>query len=361
MRVFGITLFCLSVVLFSFAGWDNSSALGEESDLSELAANNESTDGQLSVVQHKVSINPGIKGGVSAVDLSDDGCFAIIQGHGDSKNVQIWDIEKQQKLHSFDNKTGAVLPVAMSPDGSVAAYGRLSSIPVHEVASGKEKHRWDSEAKVDFLYIGVDSISFSPNGETLLAAHGTRVVGWNVSTGQQIIEWIAEKEELTALSNFFDQGKKIATSGEGERGLIKIWDVETGESIQTLTGGPEEKVTSISVSPDGKKLASAKLLNGVQIWDIASGKIVHTIRDAHSWSDMKIHPHGKWLFYCTREGDIIVLDLITNKSLYKLSRHTSEKRSSVTIWSLAITPSGETLISGGDDGTFKVWDLKTLQ
>jgi WD40 repeat protein len=70
----------------------------------------------------------------------------------------------------------------------------------------------------------------------------------------------------------FSSDGKILASGSDDK-TIKLWDVETGKEIRTLTGH-NSYVNSVSFSSDGKTLASGssdgtiKLWNGSNGWDL---------------------------------------------------------------------------------------------
>src|SRR5262249_32861486 len=98
----------------------------------------QATGGSAKVVQPRTSIDCAIEGGTTAVAVADDGKVVITQGYGKAKNVQVWDVKKQQKLHEFDNASGSVLPVAIAPDGKTCAYTTYHAVSLREVGTGKE-------------------------------------------------------------------------------------------------------------------------------------------------------------------------------------------------------------------------------
>ena len=53
--------------------------------------------------------------------------------------------------------------------------------------------------------------------------------------------------------SFSRDGTKVASGSDDE--TVKLWDVTSGECLQTLEGHSDD-VTSVSFSPDGRKVAS---------------------------------------------------------------------------------------------------------
>ena len=68
------------------------------------------------------------------------------------------------------------------------------------------------------------------------------------------------------------------------RGLdntVKLWDVTSGECLQTLEGHSSLCVNSVSFSPDGTKVASGSSDKTVKLWDVTSGECLQTL-EGHS-------------------------------------------------------------------------------
>jgi WD40 repeat protein len=93
---------------------------------------------------------------------------------------------------------------------------------------------------------------------------------------------------------------------------VKVWDLSTGEAIQTLRGHTGD-INGVAVSPDGRWIVSAGDDTTVRLWD------------AKTW-----------------------------KPIHKLRGHTS------SVSSLSFSPDSQRLVSGSWDKTVRVWDLRRL-
>jgi WD40 repeat protein len=308
--------------------------------------------GEAKQITAQATINCDIEGHATAVSLSADGKVLIVQGYGKKDNVQIWDVATQKKLHGFDNQSGSVLPVAMAGDGKTAAYATYNAMAVVDVAGGKE-HRQLRPAAGSMGF--PRGLRFSPDGETIIVAGDKRILGWAWRTGEPRFAWQGDDEEITSLSGFFDGGKKIASGGR--KGAIKIWEVPSGKLLQTLPAVHKDQVLALAVTEDGKTLAASEIYGGIRVWDVAADKVIKAIPTSDVSSRVEcllLLPDGKTLLYEDRSHNVIALDVRADTRRAVLQGHTKD------VWALAVTQDGSMLVSGSDDGTIKVWDLKAM-
>jgi WD40 repeat protein len=182
--------------------------------------------------------------------------------------------------------------------------------------------------------VGVHSVAFGATGERLIATLESpaaydptagRLVVWDWRAGQivptvaaeaglvvasptpdliaVIPHWRAERQELelrdarnaqlvTTLAGtselsdvaFSTDGTQLATAGSD--GEVRIWDVESGRLLQTLSGHPAA-VSSVSFNDDGSQLASIEVEGVVRVWaldvadlaDIARRRLTRGLTD----------------------------------------------------------------------------------
>jgi WD40 repeat protein len=109
-----------------------------------------------------------------------------------------------------------------------------------------------SQAKVD------KSLAQAANEQKAVAK--TSVEGRETLTLKGHADWV------TSVS-FSPDGKRIV-SGSFDR-TVKVWDAQTGEELLTLKGH-SGNVRSVSFSPDGKRIVSGSSDETVKVWDISS-------------------------------------------------------------------------------------------
>ena len=85
---------------------------------------------------------------------------------------------------------------------------------------------------------------------------------FNVDTGkrQQTFSGFANRRNRSVA--FSPDGRIIAAGCDN---IIRLWDVNTGQLIQTIKGHTEE-VWSVTFSPDGKTLASGDRDLSIRLW-----------------------------------------------------------------------------------------------
>src|SRR5207237_2887651 len=82
-----------------------------------------------------------------------------------------------------------------------------------------------------------------------------------------------------AVIAFSPDCKMLASSGS--KNTIRLWQVETGKLITTLTGHSDD-VSSLSFSADGRTLASGSADRTIKLWEVATGTARLTFKNAVS-------------------------------------------------------------------------------
>ncbi|MCX4920003.1 NB-ARC domain-containing protein [Streptomyces sp. NBC_00687] len=234
------------------------------------------------------------------------------------------------------------------------------------------------------------AVAFSPDGTWLATASDVDTVRMcHLATGRTIAILAGHSGRVNSVAVSPD-GTWLATGGHD--GVVRIWDVATGHATATLTGhgGHSGRVNSVAVSPDGTWLATGGHDGVARIWDVAAGQVTATLPE-HSGSgpvnSVAVSPDGTWLATGGHDGVVRIWDVATGHATATLAETPSGSvwRNPVvhrrprgptmppgqaaamgvgtrhTVKSLAISPDGTWLVTGGNYGGVRIWDLATGQ
>lgn len=133
--------------------------------------------------------------------------------------------------------------------------------------------------------------------------------------------------------------------------VIWLWDLATLRDARQLKGHAGT-ILSLSFGPRGTYLLSGSKDQTVRLWDVRTGDEVWR-RDIHSAaSAVAISPDGGTAAAGgVFQGVVWVWQCATGKQIHRFQHNTTEVRA------LAYSPKGALLASGYRDGTIQVWDL----
>jgi sugar lactone lactonase YvrE len=259
---------------------------------------------------------------VFSVAFSPDGKRALC-GSEDAL-VRLWDVETGQQLRVFRGHSHRVLRVAFSPDGKrVLSGGSDLTVRVWDAETGRELRRLEPPARGNPL-------AYSPGGEYGLSeGDDDTLFLWDLQTGEVLRHFEGHHRMLNSLA-FSPDGKR-ALSG-GYDGTMRLWDVAAGAELRWFEPGTR-RVFCVAFSPDGRRAASGGLDKAVRLWDLETGTQLHRLavpREPDESAD-------GWQWEYTGSGPF------------------DDYRQAV--WSVAFSPDGTRVLSGGGDKMVRLWQL----
>lgn len=131
---------------------------------------------------------------------------------------------------------------------------------------------------------------------------------------------------------------------------IKIWDLETGQEIRTLTGHTRG-IRSLQM--DDHKLLSASLDGTVKLWQWRTGKCLRTL-SSHSDGVISVHFQDEVVASGSIDHSIRVFNFQTGCT-FSLNHHDD------WVNNVKVDMVSRTLLSASDDCTIGLWDLETRE
>jgi WD40 repeat protein len=96
---------------------------------------------------------------------------------------------------------------------------------------------------------------------------------------------LAGHSTLVWATAWSPNGLQLASSSAD--GTIKLWNVQTGECLQTLQGHCHV-VWSVAWSPDGQTLASSSSDETIRVWDVVTGECLKRLRSDRPYEGINI-------------------------------------------------------------------------
>jgi len=326
--------------------------------------------------------------------ISPDGTTALIGSKGG--DLVLWDLEMGQILHRFE-RTGPILDVVFSPDGSQAAVGTGEpdlAVIIWDVETGAESQRFNIHSPVNAVRFLPDSrsivtgsqdtalllwdlveykphvydIDYAPGnafwfqGPIRLSADSRRALAvteegfsavlWDIDTGNILQEFDMPDRAFWGLD--LSPDGRLTVTGDGS-GLVTIWDTQTGSVLDQFKIH-DDRVNEMEILEDGRTVVSVSDDGTAKLWDLQSGEVMRSFEGhpggAHGF-DMS--PDGSRLLVGSIGYDyrLILWDVESGETIRVLTGHTSG------VGHISISPDGHMALSGSYENEPILWDLDT--
>jgi WD40 repeat protein/class 3 adenylate cyclase len=310
--------------------------------------------------------------------FSPDGrSVAVATGKGDLSQVYVINVATRQArlIGSWPGRVDTIpngsTTLAYSPDGTELAVGSANWPP--SAASPVSEHlalvdastgtvRWQHDYPV---LSGQEElqVAFTPGGTLVTSAENGTTDLWNTRTGQ-----VTRQFPIGGLFALSPDGRQAAiglnTFLPDETGVtsLVILDLSTGKE-QHLHAVPDSTwMATLQYTPDSKSLVGGSLDGDVRVWDVSTGSIVQTfVSQSAGRTQVAVDPTGQTVLSGNDNGSIIAWDLAGSQALGRGFAWSTPGNGCPSWPCMAVNPAGTIMATDENDGTVDLVDLRTLK
>ncbi len=200
---------------------------------------------------------------LTSVALSPDGRFLVAGGY---KAAYLWDLKSGDLIHTLGHRF-QVLSVAFSPDGKHLITGaKWDPLRLFETSSGTELRRYQG---LEFA----ESINFSADGRHVAFVSDNTVRVLRPESGE-IVRTFGRKWTDDLFSATLSPDGRLVACGATDG--TRVYQLETGNEVLRLQGRAAA-IMSVAISPDGRRILTAKDSGEADIWDGVAGRVTGRI------------------------------------------------------------------------------------
>jgi WD40 repeat protein/serine/threonine protein kinase len=175
-----------------------------------------------------------------------------------------------------------------------------------------------------------------------------RALWWQLSSDPLL--WKRDLDERLFAATFSPDGQTVAVASHAK--AVFLFDTETANARVLL--GSREAVTDVSFSPDGGHIAASNYDGEALIWEIASGRLVRSMKGNHERSfGLRYSPDGRMLVAGSEDAKVRIWDAHSGKLLQLLEGHRG------IVGGVAFSSDSRTVASASLDGSVRIWDVAT--
>lgn len=281
---------------------------------------------------------------------------------GDEKGIKIWNAGTGAAERTVQVDV-AITAMAISRNGILLAAGCADkSVRLFTLSDGKPVSSFKTTG-------GIRGLSFSPNNAVLAAGCDDNTVPtWNVvyATGQptppDFGKALQSFGHAAAVADVVFATDALLVSG-GQDKAIKAWKLASDTPAKSLS--LPNLVDAVGFDPGGTILATGCHDGTVRTWDIAKGTQLKQI-NAHTQPAVApvyavaYSPDGKQLVSCSLDRSIKIWDANTAMLIRELKPYKekeAEHGHRDGVFTVAYSPDGKLLASGGSDRSIKLWNV----
>jgi len=188
--------------------------------------------------------------------VSDDD---MVTSSGDS-TIILWDVETKQPKKIFNDHTGDVMSVDVSPDKNMIVSGSCdSTVRAFDLRSGQQVFKFEGHES------DINYVKWFPDGQACASASDDSTLRlWDVRSFSQLANYSNEKILCGITSCDFSKSGKILFAGYDDYSCY-AWDT-CGGSLAGQLAGHENRLSCLAMCSDGKALLTGSWDMRLFVW-----------------------------------------------------------------------------------------------
>ena len=205
--------------------------------------------------------------------------------------VQVWRADTGEAIRSLalGDQVGPIVP---DPTGRRLLVFCRGELHVFDLERGTLLRSLAGDARMDRAAV-------HPEGRRVIVGSGTGAIcEWYLGVDADPLVLGRHMADVLSL-DFAPGGRFLASGGFG--GILRIWDVETGELARTRFGH-HGAITAVRYAPGGRWLASSDDEGEILLWDETTGELARRwVAHEGAASDLAFAPGGAHLLSAGRD------------------------------------------------------------
>ena len=339
----------------------------------------------------------GHTGTVNSVCLSVDGHLAA--SGSEDRTLRLWDVANGHCLRTFEGHTDSVFSVSMSADSRIVLSGsKDGTLRLWDVASGRCLRTFEGYANP------VKAVCLSSDGRYALSGSYDKTLRlWQIGyfsyrAGLRLSQFVRSTDAVslsTAFRTALNGGESAIASGNFVAALrhLRLARQETpfrraepavrewaklytrlkhyafADCWLLWNGKHRDRVDFISLGPDGRTVLSGSKWKALQLWDVETGHCLRISEIHTSYSRGYIsrgavgagysRPDGGFVYFQVENNKLKQWDVASDLCIRTFEVDTDSEEGIASIDSVCLSADGRYALSGGWDGTVRLWDVES--